>query len=75
MIATDTQKNTVFVLAKLFGVKSPEEFSLLVGKHFLKEYPWVRAAKVEVKVFPWEVRGHIYSQNTFYSIHAGLWPA
>merc|ERR550532_1916553 len=33
VIATDSQKNTVYILAKLHGVASPEKFGLLVTDH------------------------------------------
>ena len=39
VIATDSQKNTVYILAKLHGVAGPEEFGLLVTEHFLSTYP------------------------------------
>ena len=53
VIATDSQKNTVYILAKLHGVASPEEFGLLVTDHFLSTYPWVTKSRVEVSLHPW----------------------
>ena len=35
VLATDTQKNTVYAFAKEHGVGSPEEFALLLARHFL----------------------------------------
>src|SRR3954447_25826992 len=35
VLATDTQKNTVYAFAKEHGVGTPEEFALLLGRHFL----------------------------------------
>ena len=35
IIATDTQKNTVYILAKQFGINTPEEFALRIAKHFI----------------------------------------
>ena len=53
VIATDSQKNTVYILAKLHGVASPEEFGLLVTEHFLSTYPWVTKSRVEGSLHPW----------------------
>merc|ERR1712168_1066171 len=38
IIATDTQKNTVYILAK----------------HFISKYPWVVKAKVSLTAHPWQ---------------------
>ena len=45
IIATDTQKNTIYVLAKQHGITSPEEFGLLLVNHFISKYPWVVKSK------------------------------
>jgi len=54
IIATDTQKNTVYILAKKFGISNPEEFGLLLANHFISKYPWVVAAKVSITAHPWQ---------------------
>ncbi|KAF2903903.1 hypothetical protein ILUMI_02272 [Ignelater luminosus] len=54
IIATDTQKNTVFVLAKKHGIKTPEEFGLLICSHFLYMYKHVEEVDVHVEEYPWE---------------------
>jgi len=54
IIATDTQKNTVYILAKKHGVKSPEEFGMLLCSHFLYMYPHVMEASVTIEEYPWE---------------------
>ena len=54
IIATDSQKNTVYILAKQHGISSPEEFGLLVSEHFLSTYPWVTKSRVEVRLHPWQ---------------------
>lgn len=46
IVATDTQKNTVYLLAKRHGVGSPEQFALLMARHFIDTYPFVVKAKV-----------------------------
>jgi urate oxidase len=53
IIATDSQKNTVYVLAKKFGVKSPEDFATILCNHFLKTYSHVTKAVVEVEQMMW----------------------
>ncbi|XP_063245215.1 uricase [Bacillus rossius redtenbacheri] len=54
IIATDTQKNTVHVLAKKHGVQSPEDFALLLCAHFLYTYRHVDEASAHVQESPWE---------------------
>ncbi|XP_068238021.1 uricase [Palaemon carinicauda] len=53
IIATDSQKNTVYILAKKHGIVSPEDFALLLCKHFLNKYPYVEKAKIDVDAYPW----------------------
>lgn len=54
IIATDTQRNTVYVLAKKHGIKTPEEFGLLICSHFLYTYRHVEEVKVKVEEYPWQ---------------------
>jgi len=56
MTATDTQKNTVYYVAKTcltYERHSPEDFALALAKHFVTEYPLVSRAEVTVKMMPW----------------------
>lgn len=53
-MATDSQKNTVYLLAKKFGVKSPEEFAVRLVNHFLTKYRHVEAAHVYIEEYPWK---------------------
>ncbi|XP_056132403.1 uricase [Lampris incognitus] len=53
IIPTDTIKNTVHALAKLKGVKSIEEFSLDICRHFLTSFNHVLTAKVHMEEAPW----------------------
>lgn len=58
-MATDSQKNTVYLLAKKHGVGDPEDFALLLAKHFLQTYDSVTKAEVTVEAVNWErVRGN-----------------
>jgi len=54
IIATDSQKNTVYVLAKQYGIGTCEEFGLLLATHFLTKYPWVVRAEIELSTHPWQ---------------------
>nr|NP_001298623.1 uricase [Papilio polytes]BAM19066.1 urate oxidase [Papilio polytes] len=54
VVATDSQKNTVYLLAKKHGVKTPEEFGAVVVNHFLYTYKQVGEAKCRVVEYPWE---------------------
>lgn len=54
IIATDSQKNTVYILAKKHGTRTPEEFGLLICNHFLTVYKHVMEVEVKVDEYPWE---------------------
>ncbi|KRT84431.1 hypothetical protein AMK59_640, partial [Oryctes borbonicus] len=54
IIATDSQKNTVYILAKKHGIKTPEEFGLLLCSHFLYTYRHVAEVEVKIDEYPWE---------------------
>jgi urate oxidase len=55
MTATDTQKNTVYFVAKqLNEACSPEQYAVALARHFVQHYPLVSCAKVEVEVAPWQ---------------------
>ncbi|XP_068141669.1 uricase [Drosophila tropicalis] len=54
VVATDSQKNTVYLLAKKHGIESPEMFALLLAKHFLNKYSHVEEAHVHVEAYPWQ---------------------
>ena len=55
MTSTDTQKNTVYYIAKQFpNPCSPEEYALALARHYVKTYPLVSKAKITVEVSPWK---------------------
>src|SRR5580693_9412437 len=54
VVATDTQKNTVFAFAQQFGVGSIEEFALRLGRHFVDSFDWVSGAKVSIEEYGWD---------------------
>ncbi|KAL7286102.1 hypothetical protein TKK_0019616 [Trichogramma kaykai] len=53
VIATDSQKNTIYILAKRHGVSSPEGFAMLLTGHFLEQYPQVDEVNVNIEEYPW----------------------
>jgi urate oxidase len=53
LVATDTQKNTVYVIAKRSKATTPEEFGIDICKHYMKEYPVLTAVEITVKELPW----------------------
>lgn len=54
VVATDTQKNTVFAFAKEYGIASPEEFLLHLGKHFTSEFDWIEGGLWQAEKYEWE---------------------
>ncbi|TDS87360.1 factor-independent urate hydroxylase [Nesterenkonia aurantiaca] len=53
VIATDTQKNTVYAFAKEHGISTPEEFLLLLGRHFTAQDE-VSGGRWTAESYPWE---------------------
>ena len=43
----------MYLLAKKHGVGNPEQFALLVARHFLQTYDWVTKAEVTVEALKW----------------------
>jgi urate oxidase len=54
VIATDTQKNTVYALARKGGVPSIEEFGLRLARNFVGAYDYVSGARMEIEQFDWD---------------------
>jgi urate oxidase len=54
VVATDTQKNTVYAFAREHGVRSPEEFLLTLGRHFTAEFHWVTGGAWRAEQYAWE---------------------
>ena len=53
VVATDTQKNTVYALAR-GGVGSPEAFLLRLGEHFTSEFDWVTGGRWAAEQYSWD---------------------
>jgi urate oxidase len=69
VLATDTQKNTVFAFAR-DGVGSPEAFGLRLAQHFAGAYDWISGARIGIESFGWDRIGvggqphdHAFSRN------------
>ena len=54
IVATDSMKNTVYVLAKEKDFSTPEEFAILLAGHFSKTYSQVESATVSVEQSSWQ---------------------
>src|SRR5438045_9676812 len=54
VVATDTMKNTVNVLAKEHLGHEIERFALALGKHFVSKYGQVQQAEIEIAERRWE---------------------
>lgn len=53
VVATDTMKNTVYILAKQHPVTPPELFASVVSTHFITTYKHIHAAHVKVVTHRW----------------------
>lgn len=65
VVPTDTQKNTVFALARS-GIGSPEEFLLRLADHFTGSFDWVSGGRWTAESYSWDRievdgRGHDHS--------------
>lgn len=54
VVATDTQKNTVYAFAKEYGVGSPEDFLLRLGDHFVSSFDWIEGGLWQAEQYTWE---------------------
>lgn len=53
VVATDTQKNTVFAFAKEAPPGQPEAFALRLARHFARDFDAVSRARVHIEAVPW----------------------
>lgn len=54
VVATDTQKNTVFAFAKTYGIGSPEDFLLTLGRHFVGSFDWITGGCWQAEQYSWD---------------------
>jgi urate oxidase len=57
VLPTDTMKNTVYAFAREHGVGEPEDFGLLLGRHFVDSQPHVSRATVTIEAYGWKRLG------------------
>src|SRR6478609_6692237 len=63
--ATDTQKNTVYALAREHGVASPEDFLLTLAAHW-RVQSWVTGTWLSAEQYSWQrlpANGHSFVRN------------
>jgi urate oxidase len=53
VVATDTQKNTIYAFARE-GIGSPEAFLLRLGKHFTSNFDWVTGGRWAAESYKWD---------------------
>jgi len=54
VVPTDTQKNTLFALAKKYKVEPIEEWGIAVAKDMLSRHAHVEAVNLDIEELPWE---------------------
>jgi urate oxidase len=64
VLPTDTMKNTVYAFAKEHGVGEPEEFGLLLGRHFVRTQGQVHRATITIESYGWDRLGPHSFQRT-----------
>ncbi|KAL1992212.1 hypothetical protein VTN49DRAFT_4244 [Thermomyces lanuginosus] len=57
VVATDSIKNTIYILAKQHPVTPPELFGSIVGTHFIETYKHIHAAHVHIISHRWTRMG------------------
>jgi urate oxidase len=66
VLATDTQKNTVFAFAKKLGDREPEAFALELAGHFVGTQSAISRARVAISEYPWTPisdTGHSFARS------------
>lgn len=53
VVATDSIKNTTFILAKQNPVTTPELFAAILGSHFIEKYSHIHVANVQITTHRW----------------------
>lgn len=74
VVATDTQKNTIFAFAKEHGIASAEEFLLTLAAHFTGEFDWITGGLWQAEQYAWEriVTGEGEHDHSFVSSGPGV---
>ena len=54
VLPTDTQKQTVYAIAKQVGIGEIEDFALALGRHFVNDVEPVEGCRIEIDEYAWE---------------------
>ncbi|KAF2865867.1 hypothetical protein BDV95DRAFT_585235 [Massariosphaeria phaeospora] len=68
VVATDTQKQTCYILAKQNPINPPEQFAAVIGTHFVETYPHIHATHVKIIQHRWtrmEIDGKPHPHSFF----------
>ncbi|MFI6596879.1 factor-independent urate hydroxylase [Nonomuraea sp. NPDC050536] len=64
VLPTDSQKNTVYALARKHGADQIEDFALLLARHFVSTQPTIHHARVAIEEYAWDRAGdHSFVRN------------
>lgn len=64
VLATDTQKNTVYAFTQRLGEVEPEEFALALARHFVESQQPISRARVAVLQHEWSaLGGHSFARS------------
>lgn len=64
VLPTDSMKNTVYALARQYGVGQIEEFGLRLARHFVDSQPSIDAARVGIEEYGWTRLGsHSFARD------------
>ncbi|WP_293780196.1 factor-independent urate hydroxylase [uncultured Aeromicrobium sp.] len=54
VVATDTQKQTIYAFAKQHGIPSAEEYLLKLSEHFVSSFEWIEGGLWQAEQYEWE---------------------
>jgi len=66
VLATDTQKNTVYALSSKLGPVEPEVLALELARHFVDSQKAIKRARLKIEEYPWEpvgAAGHSFARR------------
>jgi urate oxidase len=66
VLATDTQKNTVYALSSDLGPVEPEVLALELARHFVGSQKAIKRARLKIEEYPWEpvgATGHSFARR------------
>ena len=69
VLATDTQKNTVYAMAKKLGGIEPEAFALELAAHYTGSQEAISRARIAIQEYPWvpvSGTGHSFARSGQY---------